>query len=142
MKALQKGLNVVTLTTVHGKVTKVSRNLLVYVGAKYGNTHLAPLTAVPQGNGEVAYVYVQKREPSYAYDDDRGGILAHYKKSLEPCIPMMIVHNKKWKIHTTEYYSNETGEMISFDEAVKLGYKPSNSDWIVPKCTSITKVGK
>lgn len=140
MKALQKGFNVVTLKTTHanGRVIKVSKNLLVLCGCEYGNTKIAPKTEKNLDDGTIAFVYEAKRKPSYTYVNK---IIARYNKSGEFCIPMLLVSNPKWKLHSVEYF-NENGDPITLEEAESLGYKPNNSKWIVPKCTSIIAVGK
>lgn len=139
MKTIKKaGLCVVSMSTLHcnGRVRKVTSNLLCYAGASYGNTRIAPKQEFLRC-GRIVREYVPKRAPSYTYDNN---IYAHYNKSGEKCLPLLIVKNKKWKIHSVKYYDELTGKEMSLEKAQELGYKPSESLWIVPKLCNITDI--
>lgn len=140
MKTIKKaGLCVVSMDTLHcnGRVRKATEKLLCYAGASYGKCKISPKIEILEG-GRLVRKYVPKRAPSYTYDDD--AIYAHYNKSGEPCLPLLIVKNKRWKSHRVKYYDTLTNEEITPERAQELGYKPNESLWIVPKLSSITDI--
>lgn len=141
MKTIKKpGLIVVDMCTfhAHNRVRKVTSGLLCYAGADYGKCKISPKVEILIG-GRLVRKYVPKRAPAYTYDDIHA-IYAHYNKSSEPCLPLLIIKNKKWKCHSTKYYDTLTNEEISPKRAEELGYKPNESLWIVPKLSSITDI--
>ncbi len=139
MKSIEKsGFVVVSMDTLHckGRVRKVTTNLLCYAGASYGKCKISPKIEILEG-GRLVRKYVPKRAPSYTYD---GNIYAHYNKSGERCLPLLIVKNKKWRCHNVKYYDTLTNEEITPERAQELGYKPNETLWIVPKLCNITDI--